>query len=139
MSSFIVPEPVRNPNNCYPNLLEEWLPPSGYRPSLAAGITFCILFGILFLGHSVQAICFRSWTAGLLAIGGMSAFCYSLERGRYQHVCTNVSYSSSRDDRMGWSHMAIPLPVQSKRLLDADYDIDYRTDVLYSRTVHPAG
>ena len=67
-----LPEPLRNPNNCQQELLEGWPYAYGYRPSLAAGITFCVLFTIALVGHTVQSVRFRRWTSILLAIGALS-------------------------------------------------------------------
>ncbi|KAJ3541738.1 hypothetical protein NM208_g2598 [Fusarium decemcellulare] len=67
-----IPAPVRNPNNCHPDLIDNWLPPYGYKPSLAAGITFCILFGLIAVAHTLRTFRFRTWTAILLAIGALT-------------------------------------------------------------------
>ncbi|TVY84947.1 Uncharacterized protein LSUE1_G002740 [Lachnellula suecica] len=64
-----LPEPLRNPNNCHKDLISGWPYSYGYRPSLAAGIVFCLLFGIALFGHCIQAIRLRRWTSILLAIG----------------------------------------------------------------------
>ncbi|KAI2622406.1 RTA1-domain-containing protein [Hypoxylon sp. NC1633] len=64
-----LPEALRNPNNCQQDLIPGFNYAYGYRPSLAAGITFCILFGIAVFGHGFQTIRLRRWTSGLLTIG----------------------------------------------------------------------
>jgi hypothetical protein len=69
--SFL-PEPLRNPNNCQVEELDGFPYSYGYRPSLAAGITFCVLFAIALAGHVVQSFRFRRWTSILLAIGALS-------------------------------------------------------------------
>lgn len=43
-----------------------------YFPSLAAGIVFCILFGIPFLYHTFQSVRLRAATSILLAFGALS-------------------------------------------------------------------
>lgn len=69
--SFL-PEPLRNPNNCHAEPIEGFPYSYGYRPSLAAGIVFCILFAIALLGHGVQTFRHRRWTSITLAIGALS-------------------------------------------------------------------
>jgi len=69
--SFL-PEPLRNPNNCQVEELDGFPYSYGYRPSLAAGITFCVLFAIALAGHVVQSFRFRRWTSILLAIGALT-------------------------------------------------------------------
>ncbi|KAI5862623.1 RTA1 like protein-domain-containing protein [Durotheca rogersii] len=63
---------IRDPNNCHRELIDGWLPPYGFRPSLAAGITFCVLFAVAFFGHAVQSLRFKKWTSILLAIGALT-------------------------------------------------------------------
>lgn len=76
MSNYdYIPEPVRDANNCHPDLIENWLSPYGYRPSLAAGIVFSVLFALIAIGHVLRTLTCRTWTAILLAIGALSAFC----------------------------------------------------------------
>lgn len=67
-----LPEPLRNPNNCYKDPIAGWPYSYGYRPSFAAGVTFCVLFGVALLGHSVRAIYLRRWTSILLAVGALT-------------------------------------------------------------------
>lgn len=43
-----------------------------YYPSLAAGIIFCVLFGIPFFYHTFQSIRFRAATSIVLALGALS-------------------------------------------------------------------
>lgn len=43
-----------------------------YYPSLAAGIIFCILFGIPFFYHTFQSIRLRAATSIVLAFGALS-------------------------------------------------------------------
>ena len=69
--SFL-PEPLRDPNNCHKDPIDGFPYSYGYRPRLAAGIIFCVLFGIAFLGHGVQSIRLRRWTSILLAVGALS-------------------------------------------------------------------
>lgn len=71
--SFL-PEPLRDPNNCHSDPIDGFPYSYGYRPSLAAGIAFCVLFGIAFLGHGVQYIRRRRWTSITLAVGALSSF-----------------------------------------------------------------
>lgn len=47
-------------------------PTYGYFPSEAAGIIFCVLFGIPLLYHTFQSIRLRAATAILLALGALS-------------------------------------------------------------------
>ncbi|KAI6084893.1 RTA1-domain-containing protein [Hypoxylon rubiginosum] len=67
-----IPEPLRNANNCQKDLIPGFDYSYGYRPSLAAGIVFCVLFGIGFFGHLLQSIRFRRWTSALLTIGALT-------------------------------------------------------------------
>lgn len=41
----------------------------GYRPSVAAGVVFCILFGLSMVVHTVQFIWKRTWWCSVFAIG----------------------------------------------------------------------
>ncbi|KIW12213.1 hypothetical protein PV08_09489 [Exophiala spinifera] len=47
------------------------LPSYGYKPSLAAGITYCILFGLALSAHCVYSVLGRRWANYLLAIGAL--------------------------------------------------------------------
>ncbi|KAI1841852.1 hypothetical protein JX265_010838 [Neoarthrinium moseri] len=67
-----LPEPLRNPNNCHKDPIPGFPYSYGYKPSLAAGITFCALFGIAFFGHGFQSIRLRRWTSILLTIGALT-------------------------------------------------------------------
>lgn len=104
MASYI-PEPVRDANNCHHDLIEGWLPPYGYRPSLAAGVTFCVLFGLVSVGHVWKILRFRTWTAILLAIGALSEC--SLQR----YIGVSTDMSNSRDDWMGRANVVFTLSV----------------------------
>jgi len=44
----------------------------GYRPSLAAGIVFCSIFGLSFVLHVAQMIWKRRWWTICFAIGAFS-------------------------------------------------------------------
>lgn len=44
----------------------------GYVPSLAAGIVFCILFGLSMIMHSVQAVWKRTWWGFVFSVGCIS-------------------------------------------------------------------
>ncbi|KAJ9195579.1 hypothetical protein DTO021D3_5035 [Paecilomyces variotii] len=44
-------------------------PPYGYQPSLAAGIVFCVLFGLSMLVHTVQALWKRNWWCFTFVVG----------------------------------------------------------------------
>lgn len=67
-----LPEGLRNPNNCQKEPIPGYNFAYGYQPSLAAGIIFCLLFGIAFFGHTLQAIRLRRATSVLLSIGALS-------------------------------------------------------------------
>ncbi|KAI1474528.1 RTA1-domain-containing protein [Daldinia eschscholtzii] len=67
-----LPESIRNPNNCQKDLVHGINYSYGYRPSLAAGVTFSILFGIAFFGHSFQTIRLKRWTSALLSVGALT-------------------------------------------------------------------
>ncbi|RAL15500.1 RTA1 domain-containing protein [Aspergillus homomorphus CBS 101889] len=41
----------------------------GYRPSLAAGIVFCVLFGVSMLAHMVQMVWKRTWWCSVFVLG----------------------------------------------------------------------
>ncbi|KIX00033.1 uncharacterized protein Z518_10960 [Rhinocladiella mackenziei CBS 650.93] len=47
------------------------LPSYGYKPSLSAGITYCILFSIALLVHCLYGILHRRWANYLLATGAV--------------------------------------------------------------------
>ncbi|KAI8964612.1 RTA1-domain-containing protein [Daldinia sp. FL1419] len=67
-----LPESIRDPNNCQKDLVPGINYAYGYRPSLTAGIIFCVLFGIAFFGHSFRTIRLWRWTSALLAIGALT-------------------------------------------------------------------
>ncbi|KAI1392995.1 RTA1-domain-containing protein [Hypoxylon trugodes] len=67
-----LPAAIQDPNNCQKSPLPGIGYSYGYQPSLAAGITFCALFGIAFFGHLLQLIRLRRWTSALLAIGALT-------------------------------------------------------------------
>lgn len=69
--SFL-PEPLRDPNNCQKEQIDGFSYSYGYRPSLIAGIIFCVLFGLAFLGHGIQSIRLRRWTSIILTVGALS-------------------------------------------------------------------
>lgn len=76
----LLPEPLRDPNNCQKDLIPGFNYSYGYRPSLVAGIVFCVLFGIAFFGHSLQTVRLRRWTSGLLTIGALSKLFPDIKR-----------------------------------------------------------
>ncbi|KAI1372396.1 RTA1-domain-containing protein [Hypoxylon crocopeplum] len=67
-----LPEALRDANNCQQELIPGFNYAYGYRPSLVAGIIFCVLFGIPFFGHALQTIRLRRWTSALLSIGALT-------------------------------------------------------------------
>ncbi|KAI1414147.1 RTA1-domain-containing protein [Hypoxylon sp. FL1857] len=68
----LLPEAIRDANNCQKDPIPGFDFAYGYRPSLAAGVIFCALFGIAFFGHAFQTIRLRRWTSALLAIGALT-------------------------------------------------------------------
>lgn len=52
----------------------------GYVPSLAAGIVFCILFGLSMSGHLFQSIRKKRWTSYVLTVGAASTFTFPAKR-----------------------------------------------------------
>lgn len=44
----------------------------GYKPSLAAGIIFCALFGLSMIAHTVQLVWKRNWWCVVFSIGCLS-------------------------------------------------------------------
>lgn len=46
--------------------------PYGYKPSLAAGITFCVLFGLTMLHHTFASVRYRTWWQIVFVIGALS-------------------------------------------------------------------
>ena len=46
----------------------------GYRPSFAAGIVYCVLFGLSMIVHCVQAAWTRGWWNLVFAVGALSKF-----------------------------------------------------------------
>ncbi|KAI1765038.1 RTA1-domain-containing protein [Hypoxylon sp. FL1150] len=67
-----LPEALSDANNCQKDLIPGFDYSYGYRPSLAAGIVFCVLFGIGFFWHLLQTIRLRRWTSALLTIGALT-------------------------------------------------------------------
>lgn len=63
---------VELPNGCYKDLIPGVQTSYGYKPTLAAGIVFCVAFGIALAGHLVQFARFRRWSSILFAIGALS-------------------------------------------------------------------
>ncbi|KAK4193135.1 RTA1 like protein-domain-containing protein [Podospora australis] len=57
---------------CYPHLLDVFPNIYHYRPSLGAGITFCVLFAFCSLGHLVTFGFFRKWTSILFFLGSIT-------------------------------------------------------------------
>jgi len=49
--------------------IDGFRPPYGYVPSLAAGVVFCVLFGLSMVLHTVQFIWKRQWWCAVFAIG----------------------------------------------------------------------
>jgi len=49
-------------------------PAYGYEPTLAAGIVYCILFGITFILHLVRSFQYKRWTSYCLFIGSIVEF-----------------------------------------------------------------
>lgn len=68
----LIPEPLRNENNCQVEYIEGFDYAYGYRPSMVAGAIFCALFGINVFWHLFQTIRFRRWTSILLVIGAIT-------------------------------------------------------------------
>lgn len=67
-----IPEPLRNPNNCHVDQIPGWSYSYGYRPSLAAGVTFSVIFALALFAHTLQAVRSRRWASILLAMGALS-------------------------------------------------------------------
>ena len=44
----------------------------GYKPSLAAGIVFCVLFGLSMLLHTAQFVWKRTWWCAVFSVGCLS-------------------------------------------------------------------
>lgn len=55
-------------NSCYP-LIPGIGNSYGYRPSLAAGIVFLVLFGLSMIAHAVQSIWKRTWWSMVFTVG----------------------------------------------------------------------
>lgn len=55
-------------------------PTYGYVPSLAAGIVFCVLFGIPLLYHTFQFCRVRKSSSILLALGALSTYLHLPDR-----------------------------------------------------------
>ncbi|KAK8121819.1 RTA1 like protein-domain-containing protein [Apiospora sp. TS-2023a] len=68
----VIPEPLRNPNNCHVDPIPGWSYSYGYRPSLAAGVTFSVLFALALFAHTFQAVRWRRWASILLAMGALT-------------------------------------------------------------------
>ena len=67
-----IPLPIRNPNNCHVDPILGWPYSYGYRPSLAAGVIFSLLFALALFVHTFLAFRMRRWTSILLAVGALS-------------------------------------------------------------------
>lgn len=72
-------EILKDSNNClaFVDGTEQYTQYS-YRPSLGAGIAFCVLFAIPFFWQFVQTIRFRRWTSVLLGLGALSKSFHAL-------------------------------------------------------------
>ncbi|KKK23575.1 hypothetical protein ARAM_001314 [Aspergillus rambellii] len=57
--------PIPNCQAYDPSIANEY----GYRPSLAAGIVFCALFGVSMILHTVQATFQRTWWCYVFSVG----------------------------------------------------------------------
>jgi hypothetical protein len=75
----------------------------GYRPSEAAGITFCVLFALSLIIHSAQATWKRQWWAYVFAVGALG------ELDPPQPLTDLTIYSGT--DRMGWKTMVCILSI----------------------------
>ncbi|KAK8076538.1 hypothetical protein PG994_003810 [Apiospora phragmitis] len=64
-----LPEPIRNPNNCYAEKLAGIPYSYGYRPSLAAGVSFIVLFAFAVVYHLVLSHNKKRWASVALAYG----------------------------------------------------------------------
>lgn len=64
-----LPEQIRNPNNCWVEKLPGVPYSAGYRPSLAAGVTFIILFFSAYAYHVALSIRKKRWASIALAYG----------------------------------------------------------------------
>ena len=62
------------PNSCYPRLIPNIHNDYHYHPHLAAGVVFCIAFGLALIAHSVQFVRFRRWTSVLFTVGALSKY-----------------------------------------------------------------
>ena len=60
-------------DSCHP-YIEGIKPPYNYVPSLAAGVVFCVLFGLSGVVHTVQFIWKRNWWCSLFTIGCVGEF-----------------------------------------------------------------
>ncbi|PVI05777.1 RTA1-domain-containing protein [Periconia macrospinosa] len=67
-----IPEPIRNPNNCHKDPIPGWAYSYGYKPSLAAGLIFTLLFALALFVHTFYAIRLRRWVSILLAVGALT-------------------------------------------------------------------
>lgn len=64
-----LPEQIQNPNNCWVEKLPGVPYSAGYRPSLAAGVTFIILFFSAYAYHVALSITKKRWASIALAYG----------------------------------------------------------------------
>ncbi|KAK8057593.1 hypothetical protein PG996_011530 [Apiospora saccharicola] len=67
-----LPEQIRNPNNCWVEKLPGVPYSAGYRPSLAAGVTFIILFFSAYAYHVAISITKKRWASIALAYGAFA-------------------------------------------------------------------
>ncbi|KAK8015584.1 Rta1 domain protein [Apiospora marii] len=67
-----LPEQIRNPNNCWVDKLPGVPYSAGYRPSLAAGVTFIIIFFSVYAYHVAMSITRKRWASIALAYGAFA-------------------------------------------------------------------
>lgn len=64
-----LPMQIRNPNNCWVEELPGVPYSAGYRPSLAAGVIFIILFFSAYAYHVAMSITRKRWASIALGYG----------------------------------------------------------------------
>lgn len=103
----------------------------GYRPSLAAGIVFVILFSLITIAHIVQVGISRKWWYLVFVAGAL---------GEYPLLAKAIvtftdAQQRRRTTRMGSTSCRTRMPLQQNRLHDPNRSLDLLSFVLQRRNL----
>lgn len=106
---------------CYPK--EANYPTSyGYVPGLGVGIAYCVLFGVSMLVHTVQLCWKRTWWCSVFSIG-----CLGKDLSKRISKPTQLTdWGNSGINRLGWSNVVLPMPIQLECIPDANLHTHHR-------------